>query len=132
MSDHLSSEQLASLRRRLEDERARLLQRALTSLGQEELADPGDLQDQASDEARHRLMLSLSDIDRARLSEVEAALARMDRGTYGECEETGEPIPFGRLQAEPTTRYTVEALEMLEDEDAREKAKGPDRSDDVY
>ncbi|MCA9712379.1 MAG: TraR/DksA C4-type zinc finger protein, partial [Myxococcales bacterium] len=67
----------------------------------------------------------------ARLREVEAALQRMDDGTYGICEETDEPIPFARLHAEPTTRYTVEALELLEQEHAREQAQGhaPDETD---
>lgn len=123
--------QLSELREVLQRERDRLVARAGVALAGEG-AEPMDVQDQASDEAGRRLMLSLSDIDRARLREVEAALARLDQGTYGICEETGEPIPFGRLQAEPTSRYTVEALELLEDERARERIRNHGDEDELY
>ncbi|MBK8240365.1 MAG: TraR/DksA C4-type zinc finger protein [Deltaproteobacteria bacterium] len=56
---------------------------------------------------------------------------RMREGDYGICEETGEPIPFARLRSEPTTRYTVEALEDLERERARDRtSSGGDDDDD--
>lgn len=41
------------------------------------------------------------------LSEVEAARKRLDEGTYGRCEECGEPIPDERLEAQPTARFCV-------------------------
>lgn len=44
----------------------------------------------------------------AELSEVEAALERLEAGTYGKCEVDGSPIPDERLQALPTTRYCVD------------------------
>lgn len=72
-----------------------------------------ELQDGAAREADRQQEIRLARRAQVRLREVEAALARMDDGTYGECEETGEPIPFGRLEIEPTTRYTVEAAEAL-------------------
>ena len=67
-----------------------------------------------------------------RLREVEAALARMDDGTYGICEETGDPIPYGRLLAEPTARYTIEAQELLEREDQRDRTRERDEPPDAY
>lgn len=80
-----------------------------------------DEPDRASAEERFGVDLTVGAHERARLLEVEAALARMDGGTYGICEETGDPIPFARLRTEPTTRYTVEAQEMLEQEREREQ-----------
>ena len=56
----------------------------------------------------------------------------MSDGSYGECEESGDPIPFGRLLAEPTSRYTVEAQELLESEDTRAKAVRRDPNDTGY
>jgi DnaK suppressor protein len=42
-----------------------------------------------------------------RLLDIDAALARLDAGTYGTCEGCGSPIPVGRLEARPTTRHCV-------------------------
>lgn len=47
-------------------------------------------------------------------AEVEAALARIEVGTYGRCEVSGEPIAEARLRAVPWTRYTREVAERLE------------------
>jgi DnaK suppressor protein len=112
-------------------ERERLLLRAGVELG-DGRPDPMDWQDRASGDARQRTDLALSDYDRKRLGEVEAALARMDAGSYGTCEETGEPIPVSRLRSEPTARYTVEALEMLEEERDRERVRGTPDDDALY
>lgn len=51
----------------------------------------------------------LVELDRAehQLGETSAALLRLRQGTYGECEECGEPIPFERLRARPTARLCV-------------------------
>jgi DnaK suppressor protein len=110
--DHLSTEQLSTLRGLLEDERDRLRTRvaAVASAAEEEEVER---QDGAAREADRQQEIRLARHAQARLGEVEAALGRMDDGRNGECEETGEPIPFGRLQIEPTTRYTVEAAETL-------------------
>lgn len=93
--------------------------------------EPGDVQDRASEEARRTTALRRRQRDEDRLREIDAALLRMDEGLYGICEETGEEIPFARLRAEPTTRYTVEALEMIEDERARQARVGqtPDETE---
>lgn len=132
MSDHLSDAVREELRARLLEERHRLLRRVGIEVRPDEMPDPSDLQDAAADETRVNAMLALSDRDRAHLREVEAALLRMHDGTYGECEETGEPIPVARLRIEPTTRYTVEALEILEDEGRRAKIREADESDEIY
>ncbi|MEM6296620.1 MAG: TraR/DksA family transcriptional regulator [Myxococcota bacterium] len=131
MSDHLSAAQRDELEAALREQRARLLERGRLAV-EDANVEPLDLQEQAAGEVAKRDQLLVSGMDRARLAEVEAALGRVADGTYGECEETGEPIPFARLRAEPTTRYTVEALEILESEQARAKNVARDRGDAGY
>jgi DnaK suppressor protein len=119
--DHLSATQIAELRKQLEEEREQLRVRQASEDDDANTVqlEPGDVQDRASEEARRTLALRRRQHDDGRLREVEAALRRMEEGTYGICEETGEEIPFARLRAEPTTRYTVEAQEMIEQAQAR-------------
>ena len=131
MSDHLTAAQRDELEAALREQRARLLERGKLAV-QDANVEPLDLQEQAAGEVAQRDRLLVSGMDRSRLAEIEAALARMADGTYGECEETGDPIPFARLRAEPTTRYTVEALEILESERARAKNVARDRGDAGY
>jgi DnaK suppressor protein len=124
--DHLSAAQIAELRHRLEEEREqlRVRQESETAEANEVLTEPGDMPDHASDEERRTLAMHRRQHDEARLREVEAALRRMDGGGYGVCEETGEEIPFARLRAEPTTRHTVEAQELFEQDQARQGITG--------
>jgi len=132
MSGHLTPEQLERLRGLLLEQRARVFERGGLEITEDDDAEPMDLQDQAAGEVGRRDRLAQTDADRRRLSEVQAALSRMADGTYGECEESGDPIPFARLLAEPTTRYTVEAQELLEAEASREKAVRRDPNDTGY
>lgn len=76
--------------------------------------DTHDFADVASDvrERDHLFAALLSESNR--MSEVEAALRRIEAGTYGVCEATGRPIPEERLRALPWTRYTREAAEEKE------------------
>lgn len=131
--DHLTEAQRSELRAALVEERDALGRRR-ASENEEAAADGevGDVQDHAAEENRRTQALERSERDGARLAEVEAALRRMDDGTYGICEETGEPIPFARLRAQPTTRYTVEALEILEEERGRARLLGSDDESTAY
>ncbi|WP_067620811.1 TraR/DksA C4-type zinc finger protein [Alicyclobacillus acidiphilus] len=52
--------------------------------------------------------------DEAHLEEIEAALRRMDEGTYGQCVDCGETIPMDRLQAMPTTKYCIDCQKAEE------------------
>ena len=115
--DHLSEQQMASLRAKLESDAAALRERIAVDRAEilERVnPDPGDIEDAASEDAMRFRNKSFLDRDRQLLSEVEAALARMGNGSYGVCEDTDEPIPYRRLELEPTARFTVEALEMRE------------------
>ncbi len=70
--------------------------------------------DQGSDEAEYETQLLLSASQAAYLREIEAALERIENGTYGICEVTGEPIHRARLEAIPTARLCIEAQETEE------------------
>lgn len=63
--------------------------------------------DQVQVDVAENLLSRLDDEDRRRLEEIEAALARVESGTYGRCEECGARIAAARLEAEPATRWCV-------------------------
>lgn len=115
--DHLTPTQIATLRAKLEAERERLANRLAndaTELAATVTAEPGDIEDHAAEEAGSFTTNSLRERERLQLDEIEAALTRMYEGSYGICEDTDEPIPYRRLELEPTTRFTVAALEQRE------------------
>jgi RNA polymerase-binding transcription factor DksA len=70
--------------------------------------------DSGTDNFDRDFALSLLSSDQDAIYEIEEALKRIDRGTYGTCELTGKPIPRARLEAIPWTRFTVEAQMQLE------------------
>ena len=73
-----------------------------------------DLADRASTETDRSLELRTRDRQRKLISKIDAALKRIDDGTYGYCEETGEPISLRRLDARPIATLSLEAQEMHE------------------
>jgi len=73
-----------------------------------------DLADRASSETDRAIELRARDRQRKLISKIDAALGRIDDGTYGYCEETGEPIGIKRLEARPVATLTVEAQERHE------------------
>lgn len=73
-----------------------------------------DLADRASSETDRAIELRARDRQRKLISKIEAALERLDEGTYGYCEETGEPISLKRLDARPIATLSVEAQERHE------------------
>lgn len=70
--------------------------------------------DSGTDNFDRDFALSLLSSDQDAVYEIEAALNRIEKGTYGVCEVTSKPIPRVRLDAIPWTRYTVEAQAQLE------------------
>jgi len=122
--EHLSQAQREQLRQQLEGRResVRAERRAeLKSVARPQVADVGDTQDAASgEESRQRSAALLAKYDRT-LDEIDGALERMEHGTFGVCEETDEPIPYGRLQVHPTTRHCVAAQELLESRGASDE-----------
>ena len=73
-----------------------------------------DLADRASTETDRALELRTRDRQRKLISKIEAALKRIDDGSYGYCEETGEPISLKRLEARPIATLSIEAQERHE------------------
>lgn len=66
-----------------------------------------DIADEAANIYHRQVLLSLSENDRIRLQEVDEALDRIKSGTYGICEECGEPIGLKRLEVRPIAKYCV-------------------------
>jgi DnaK suppressor protein len=78
--------------------------------------------DQAQTYLSQNVTFGLREREIKRLREIEAALHRLERGTYGVCEETDEPIGKKRLEKMPWTRLSIEAAEALEREMSKTRA----------
>lgn len=76
--------------------------------------DNGDSVDQASQSIEKELMFELSDNERTTLDMVEAAIRKIDNGTYGLCEATQKPITRARLEAIPYARYSIAYQNQIE------------------
>jgi DnaK suppressor protein len=81
---------------------------------QNESENHPDIADRASSETDRAIELRARDRQRKLIAKIEAALARIDDGTYGFCIETGEPISLRRLDARPIATLSVEAQERHE------------------
>ena len=81
---------------------------------QEESTNHPDMADRASSESDRALELRTRDRQRKLIAKIDAALKRIEDGTYGYCEETGEPIGVARLDARPIATLSLEAQEMHE------------------
>jgi DnaK suppressor protein len=73
-----------------------------------------DLADRASSETDRAIELRARDRQRKLIAKIDAALARINEGTYGYCEDTGEPISLKRLEARPIATLSLEAQERHE------------------
>jgi len=81
---------------------------------QEESQNHPDMADRASSESDRSLELRTRDRQRKLISKIDAAIKRIDDGSYGYCEETGDPIGLARLDARPIATLSLEAQEMHE------------------
>jgi DnaK suppressor protein len=114
-SDYMSKQQLAFFKHRLLNLQSQLRENAgATTEHLREIAVAPDPADRATLEEEHALELRTRDRERKLLKKVESALGRIDDGSYGYCEETGEPIGIPRLLARPTATLTIEAQERRE------------------
>src|SRR5262245_26624443 len=106
IDDALTPQQLSELRGLLLEKRSALARKTERRPAEPrgEQPDPMDAATDATDDEERGL---LSEHDRALLREVDDALARLEAGTYGLSEMSGEPIGFARLRAVPWTRLTV-------------------------
>ncbi|HYF08517.1 MAG TPA: RNA polymerase-binding protein DksA [Acetobacteraceae bacterium] len=85
----------------------------LTSLSEGGISEP-DLTDRASVETDRALELRTRDRARKLIAKIDQALERIENGTYGYCEESGEPIGLRRLEARPIATLSIEAQERHE------------------
>jgi len=76
---------------------------------------PIHMADLGTDNFEQEFSLELMDSERRLLDEIEAALNRIETGTYGICEGTGKPISKARLEAQPWARYSVEYAKRVEE-----------------
>ncbi|WP_028464628.1 MULTISPECIES: RNA polymerase-binding protein DksA [Nisaea] len=114
--DFMNSKQQEYFRQKLLKWRAELLHEAnetLSHLTQENLQKP-DMADRASLETDQQIELRTRDRERKLISKIDAALHRIEDGSYGYCEETDEPIGLRRLQARPIATLSLEAQERHE------------------
>ena len=86
----------------------------LKKLQKEENSPKPDLTDRATEEIERSFELKTRDRERKLINKINEALKRIDDGSYGYCEETGEPIRIKRLEARPVATLSLEAQEMHE------------------
>ena len=86
----------------------------LNNLQKEENSSKPDITDRATEEIERSFELRARDRERKLINKIDAALKRIDEGSYGYCEETGEPIGIKRLEARPVATLCLEAQEMHE------------------
>ena len=112
----MSERQREYFRLKLLDWREDILKEAKETLQhlQDESQNHPDLADRASSETDRAIELRARDRQRKLISKIDAALARIEDGTYGYCEETGEPISIKRLEARPIATLSIEAQERHE------------------
>jgi DnaK suppressor protein len=81
---------------------------------QQDTVNEADLADRATSETDRALELRTRDRQRKLIAKIEEAIRRIDDGSYGYCEETGEPISISRLEARPIATLSLEAQERHE------------------
>ncbi len=112
----MNERQREYFRLKLLDWREDILKEAKETLQhlQDESQNHPDLADRASSETDRAIELRARDRQRKLIAKIDAALQRIEEGTYGYCEETGEPITLKRLEARPIATLSVEAQERHE------------------
>ncbi|HSF92842.1 MAG TPA: RNA polymerase-binding protein DksA [Paracoccaceae bacterium] len=112
----MNDRQLEYFRQKLLDWKHSILEESRDTIHhmQEDTRNIPDVADRASEETDRALELRTRDRQRKVISKIDAALRRIDDGTYGYCEETGEPISLKRLDARPIATLSLEAQERHE------------------
>ncbi|MDD7910435.1 MULTISPECIES: RNA polymerase-binding protein DksA [Pseudovibrio] len=114
--EFMNERQVEYFRRKLLAWKDDILKESMETLNnlQEESQNHPDLADRASSETDRSIELRARDRQRKLISKIDAALARIEDGSYGYCEETGEPISVRRLDARPIATLSIEAQEAHE------------------
>lgn len=121
MNDALNAEDLEALREQLSARRAELLAEIREEMRASENQQYVEMAGQVHDEAEAAVATLLSDVNlasverhHAEIEAIEAALQRMERGTYGVCVDCEEAIPVARLRAYPTAQRCIADQERYE------------------
>ncbi len=115
--EYMNPMQLEYFRRKLlawREELMRESQETLDNLRDTSHQEVGDEADRANRESEHGLELRTRDRYRKLQRKIEQALERIDDGSYGYCEDTGDPIGVGRLEARPIATLSIDAQERRE------------------
>lgn len=114
--EFMNERQREYFRKKLQDWKESILADSKDTLShlQTETASLPDVADRASAETDKSIELRARDRQRKLISKIESALRRIDDGSYGYCDETGEPISLGRLMARPVATLSLEAQERHE------------------
>ena len=118
----MDTETLDKYRARLRTMQQQLTQRVFrleTELHDMEAERDIERMDHAQEEAVNDEMMALDERSRQQVQEIQAALARIDDGTYGDCARCGNPINPKRLETLPTARYCIRCQEQLETAQSR-------------
>jgi DnaK suppressor protein len=112
----MNPRQLEYFKKKLLDWKEEILRESRETVGhlQKETENHPDLADRASSETDRSLELRTRDRQRKLISKIDDALRRVEDGSYGYCEETGEPIGVARLDARPIATLSLEAQERHE------------------
>lgn len=114
-ADYMNAAQLAFFKEKLQGMKQQLIDNAgATSEHLRENDMVPDPADRATIEEEHALELRTRDRERKLMKKIDESLLRIDDGSYGWCEETGEPIGVPRLLARPTATLSVEAQQRRE------------------
>jgi len=112
----MSNRQLAYFRNKLLAWKEDILRESRETISnlQTDTENHPDLADRATSESDRALELRTRDRQRKLISKIDSALRRIEDGSYGYCEETGEPIGLARLDARPIATLSLEAQERHE------------------
>lgn len=112
----MNERQIKYFRAKLEKWKSDILRESKETLLalQDDTENHADIADRASSETDRAIELRARDRQRKLIAKIDAALRRIEDGTYGYCEETGEPISLKRLDARPIATLSIEAQERHE------------------
>ncbi len=114
--EFMNERQLEYFKQKLLDWKEEILRESRDTVShlQTETENHPDLADRASSETDRALELRTRDRQRKLISKIDEAMRRIEDGSYGYCEETGEPIGLARLEARPVATLSLEAQERHE------------------
>lgn len=103
----ISARELEVIRKKLSEQRQDVIEAMRRNRAPEVTSDTGDEADQAQAAMDRDLQFELSDTERNTLDQIEGAIRKIDKGTYGACEQCRQPIETLRIKALPFARYCI-------------------------